>query len=270
MTISAADVKRLRLKTGVGLMDCKKALKESEGNIEAAEKFLREKGVISASKKADRSANEGKVFIALKQNRGVIVEINCETDFVSNNDAFQAFGDQVVNLLLAHPSISSAEDAKALSINGTTLSQLTSELVLKLGENIQLGQIKHLSATGALASYIHLNGKIGVLVTFSGAINDELSKDIAMHVAATSPQFLSRDDVPDSVKESEREIICNQLKNEGKPADLVEKIAMGKLNKFFKEICLLNQPFVKDDKKSIEQILPNSVKIESFARFSLV
>lgn len=269
MDISASMVKELREKTGVGMMECKKALVETGGDMDAAVQLLRERGLAKAAKKADRDAKEGRVFTAVSGEKGAIVELSCETDFVASNDDFISLGNQLAALALSI----GAPDAEALSsadLDGKVVSQVVSDAVLKLGENIQIGRAESLVSAGVVSSYVHSNGKIGVLVGFDGAVEDELGRDVAMQVAAVVPQYTRREEVPTETIDAEKEVLKNQMINEGKPEQVVDKIVEGKINKYFSEICLLEQAFVKEDKKSVQQVLPAGVSIEGFVRYSLV
>jgi elongation factor Ts len=266
MEISASLVKELREKTGVGMMDCKKALDHAKGNFEEAIKYLREKGLAAVSKKSDREAKEGKVFTAIEGQDSVIVEVNCETDFVANNADFIAFGNAVAKTLVQSPGIT-LDTLPTLAIGGKAFSEALSELVLKLGENITVKRFDRLYAQ-AVSSYIHTNGKIGVIVGFSAAITPELGRDIAMHIAASSPLCVSSKDVPPAELEKEKDIIRTQALNEGKPEAVVEKVIAGRISKYFKEMCLVDQAFVKDQDKSVSQVL-GSIQATAFVRYSL-
>jgi len=262
MEITASLVKELREKTGVGLMDCKKALTQSEGNFDNAIKYLREKGLANASKKAERSTNEGKIFIATNEKKATILELNCETDFVAKNTDFITLGNKITSDILNNE----IQDNNIEKINKEEISNH----ILKLGENITIKQFQTIHTNNELASYIHSNGKIGVIVTFSNTIDLEIGKNIAMHIAATNPIYIKPEDVKEDDIKNEKEIIQKQSQSEGKPDNVIEKIIEGRLNKFYKEICLNEQAYIKDDKQSIKQILPKNTNITSFIRFSLV
>ena len=270
MEISASLVKDLREKTGVGMMDCKKALAHSNGNFEEAIKYLREKGLSAASKKSDRATQEGKVFTALSADstQGVIVEVNCETDFVANNQAFLDLGTGIAEALL-NSSISTLDGLAALSIQGKAVIEVLSEAVLKLGENISVKRFDRFTQAGQLASYIHMNGKIGVLVSFNGSVDPTLGRDIAMQIAASQPLYVCQEEVPAAEVERESDIIRNQAINEGKPAAILDKVVAGKISKFFKDICLIEQVFIKDQDKTIKQLLSGSTTVVKFSRYSL-
>ncbi|MCP4050618.1 MAG: elongation factor Ts [bacterium] len=270
--ITAGLVKELREKTGVGMMDCKKALTQSNGNLEEAVKFLREKGLAAASKKADRVAGEGKIFIAVNEQRnaGVIAEINCETDFVANNNDFQDFGNKVSSTILAEGNIKTEEDLDNLYIDGKDYKTFTSEMVLKLGENIVVKKCEVVNTQGSVFSYVHMNGKLGVLVEFDVAeVSEDLGKDISMHIAAANPLYFRAEDVPADEVNKEKEIMKNQVRNSGRPEQILDKIVDGKISKYFKGICLLEQEFVKDPARTVKQILPANVNIKSFKRYNL-
>ena len=270
MSITASQVNELRTKTGVGLMDCKKVLLETNGDIESAVKKLREKGLAKAAKKSDRSTTEGKIFVKAdsSKNNAVIIELNCETDFVASNDIFSECGNFLADAILAN-NISTLDDLSQSTINNVPYSDFISDYVVKLGENISVKQFQVLSNEGFIETYLHMNGKIGVLVAFNATLSGELSKGIAMHVAAANPTCLSPEDVDQNDIKNETEIIRSQSIQEGKPEAILDKIIQGRMSKYFKEICLLEQAFIKDDKQSVKSILPNNTSIVSFIRFSI-
>ncbi len=285
--ITASLVKELREKTGVAMMECKNALKETEGDIDAAIKILRERGEAKAEKKASRDANEGIIVAALAESgkSGVLVEINCETDFVAKNENFQAFVGEVAATVLAG-DVTDLEAAKALPKGDETLEGFIKTKVLEMGENLQFRRFDRLtlSGEGAVASYIHLGGKVGVLIEVSAekaetASSDafkDLVKDLTLHIAATSPAGLKREDIPAELVESEKDIFRKQMEGAGKPADILEKIIDGKLGKFYSERCLLEQGFVKDPDTSVKSLLEakgkelgDTITVNSFLRFGL-
>jgi len=285
--ISASLVKELREKTGVAMMECKNALKETEGDIDAAIKILRERGEAKAEKKASRDANEGIIVAALAESgkSGVLVEINCETDFVAKNENFQAFVGEVAATVLAS-EVTDLEAAKALPKGDETLEGFIKTKVLEMGENLQFRRFERLTLNGegAVASYIHLGGKVGVLIEVSAekaetASSDafkDLVKDLTLHIAATSPAGLRREDIPAELVESEKDIFRKQMEGAGKPADILEKIIEGKLGKFYSERCLLEQGFVKEPDTSIKSLLEanskdlgDTITVNSFLRFGL-
>ena len=285
--ITASLVKELREKTGVAMMECKNALKETEGDIDAAIKILRERGEAKAEKKASRDANEGIIVAALAESgkSGVLVEINCETDFVAKNENFQAFVGEVAATVLAS-DVTDLESAKALPKGDETLEGFIKTKVLEMGENLQFRRFERLTLNGegAVASYIHLGGKVGVLIEVSAekaetASSDafkDLVKDLTLHIAATSPAGLKREDIPAELVESEKDIFRKQMEGAGKPADILEKIIEGKLGKFYSERCLLEQGFVKEPDTSIKSLLEangkdlgDTITVNSFLRFGL-
>lgn len=285
--ITASLVKELREKTGVAMMECKNALKETEGDIDAAIKILRERGEAKAEKKASRDANEGIIVAALAESgkSGVLVEINCETDFVAKNENFQAFVSEVAATVLAS-DVTDLEAAKALPKGDETLEGFIKTKVLEMGENLQFRRFERLTLNGegAVASYIHLGGKVGVLIEVSAekaetASSDafkDLVKDLTLHIAATSPAGLKRGDIPAELVESEKDIFRKQMEGAGKPADILEKIIEGKLGKFYSERCLLEQGFVKEPDTSIKSLLEangkdlgDTITVNSFLRFGL-
>ena len=270
--ISKDDVLNLREKTGAGLIDCKRALVESNGDLDEAISILRKKGVASAAKKAGRDAGEGIVAQCLSEDRskGILVEVNCETDFVAKNDDFVNFASDVARQLLANPD--------------ADLEAQRTEQVAKIGENIRISRSSTLApnSTGLVESYVHTGGKVAVLLTLgsssSDAANNEnvksLAKDLCMHIAATSPVCVSRDEVPADLVAKEKEIALAQA--EGKPPQAIEKIVQGKLDKYFSNSCFLEQPFVKDPDHSIKGLLEKTGKeigaelsVEEFVRFQV-
>lgn len=271
MQISASLVKELREKTGVGLMNCKKALSEANGNLEEAIHYLREKGLASASKKAERSTNEGKVFIKGNNDNTqlILLELNCETDFVASNTYFSELGLSIAQELLTTPAVESIEQIDTLTVNSKPFKTVLSESILKLGENISVKKFTRISSANKIASYTHSNGKIASAVSFSNNVDDQTAKSIAMHIAAANPQYTRPEEVPSNEVDNERNIIRAQVLNEGKPENIVDKIIEGKLNKFYKDICLLEQTYVVDDKKSVKQVLPSGTTIHSFIRYEL-
>ena len=268
MAITASLVNELREKTGVGLMDCKKVLVETQGDIELAVKKLREKGLAKAAKKSDRATKEGRVFIQKSNDKAVILELNCETDFVGSNEQFSECGNVIAKAIL-DSTINSVDSIEKLQINGQSYKDFVSEYVLKLGENITVKKFQLISDASTIESYIHMNGKIGVLVSFSDAISEDVSKGIAMHIAAVNPSYLTIEDIDSAELDNERSIIKNQSLKEGKPENIVDKIVEGRIAKYYKEVCLLEQAYIKDDKQSIKQILPKDVSINTFIRFAL-
>ena len=263
MSFGAKEVKELREKTGAGMMDCKKALTETSGNIEEAVDFLRAKGLAAAAKKASRIAAEGLIGSVVEGNVGVVVEINCETDFVAKNEDFKKFVTDMANFLITI-NASDVEALKAEKMGDRTVSEVVQELTLKIGEKIDIRRFnkRTISTDGKVGSYVH-GGKIGVLVevesdkaeaTKSQEFNDLIS-DICLHTAAASPKFLSASDIDEDFKKRESEVYEAQLKEQGKPDNMIPNIIKGKLNKLASEVCLLEQKFVKDPDLSIAKLV---------------
>jgi elongation factor Ts len=285
--ISAKLVKDLRDKTGAGMMDCKKALTETDGDLDAAVKWLREKGISKAAKKADRAAKEGLVFAQLDESgkSGILIEVNCETDFVAKNENYQAFVAELANVVSA-AGAADLDAALALPHREGTIAAYVQEKVIEIGENLQFRRMERFDASGPgiVASYIHLGGKVGVLLEV-GCGNDattgtegfrELVKDLTLHIAASAPAGLSPDDIPAELVESEKDLFRKQMENSGKPAEIIEKIVVGKLGKFYSENCLLEQGFVKDPDTTIAKLLEakgkelgDTLTIRRFTRFGL-
>jgi elongation factor Ts len=269
MGITASQVSELRAQTGVGLMECKKALVDSNGNIENAIKALREKGLAKAQKKAERSTSEGKVFVAESSNKNsaALIQLNCETDFVAGNAQFSELGNTLAQLVLNN-AINSVEQLNETTINGRKVSEFISEYIVKLGENLGVATVASFSNAACVSSYVHMNGKIGVLVAFNGVVDSEISRSIAMQIAAVSPTYIRPEEVNTSELDAERDIIKKQALQEGKPEAIVDKIVEGRLQKYYKEVCLLEQPFIKEDKKAVKEILPTNVTVEKFVRIA--
>jgi elongation factor Ts len=273
MSITAADVNKLRQMTGAGMMDCKKALSESNGNFEEAIDYLRKKGAKVSASRSDREAKEGVVITLTSSDRktGVAIELNCETDFVAKNDEFIAFARQIAELALKNRP-ANLDALYALDMGGATIGEKILDNTGKIGE--KLGVSKYDFVEGAqVISYIHGNYRLGVLVVlnqdFSEA-SDAAGKDVAMQIAAMNPVALSKEDVSQETLQREIEIGKDQARAEGKPEEMLEKIALGKLNKFFKDNTLLNQEFVKDNSKSISQMLDGVSKGLSVTAFKRV
>ena len=272
MAITTALIKELRERTGAGMLDCKKALEENGGDIEKAIDWLREKGIAKAAKKSGRVAAEGLVFAAVSADRkkGAILEFNSETDFVAKNDEFKTFGEKLVQLSLEH-DLTSEDELKAFELEGKKVEDNLTELIAKIGENMNIRRLKLVSTDGFIETYIHLGGKIGVLLNVSGEAtpeNVEKAKGVAMHVAAMDPKYLNSDQVTADDLEREKEIARHQLQQEGKPENIIEKILEGKMRKFYEENCLINQKYVRDDSVTIEKFIAPS-SIISFDRFKV-
>lgn len=271
MAITASMVKDLRTKTGAGMMDCKKALVEAEGDMEKAVDILREKGLSQAAKKASRVAAEGAVVSAISADCkvGTIVEVNCETDFVGSNDAFRALAVRIAQQIIAvNPA--DVEALLASDMDGKAVKDQVTEAVAKIGENISVRRfVRYESAEGTVHSYIHGGGKIGVLVEMKGA-DTELGKDVAMQVAAANPSYLDRTQVPQAEIEHEKEVLAVEARNEGKPEKIIEKMVLGRINKYYKEVCLVDQEFIKDGDLTIAKLLKSkNAEVVRFARFQL-
>ena len=272
MAITTALIKELRERTGAGMLDCKKALEENGGEIEKAIDWLREKGIAKAAKKSGRVAAEGLVFAAVSADRkkGAILEFNSETDFVAKNDEFKNFGEKLVQLSLEH-DLTSEDELKAFELEGKKVEDNLTELIAKIGENMNIRRLKLVSTNGFIETYIHLGGKIGVLLNVSGEAtpeNVEKAKGVAMHVAAMDPKYLNSEQVTADDLEREKEIARHQLQQEGKPENIIEKILDGKMRKFYEENCLVNQKYVRDDSVTIEKFIAPS-SIISFDRFKV-
>ena len=272
MAITTALIKELRERTGAGMLDCKKALEENGGDIEKAIDWLREKGIAKAAKKSGRVAAEGLVFAAVSADRkkGAILEFNSETDFVAKNDEFKTFGEKLVQLSLEH-DLTSEDELKAFELEGKKVEDNLTELIAKIGENMNIRRLKLVSTDGFIETYIHLGGKIGVLLNVSGEAtpeNVEKAKGVAMHVAAMDPKYLNSDQVTADDLEREKEIARHQLQQEGKPENIIEKILEGKMRKIYEENCLVNQKYVRDDSVTIEKFIAPS-SIISFDRFKV-
>lgn len=267
--ITAALVKELREITGAGMMDCKKALVECEGDKDKAIDYLREKGIAKAAKKAGRIASEGVVAAAVTADgkTACIVEINSETDFVAKNENFQ----NLVKKIAEHIVACKPADMDALNasqMDGKTVAEVMTEAVASIGEKLSLRRFEvYTTEDGQLATYIHMGGKIGVIVELSGG-DEALGKDVAMQIAAAKPQCIGRDDVDQEALAHEREVLRKQALEEGKPEKIVEKMVDGRINKYYKEVCLVEQEFVKDSDKTIKDILAG-VEVRRFARFEM-
>ena len=269
--ISALLVKELREKSGAGMMDAKKALLETDGNLEAAEDWLRTKGLLKAEKKSSRIAAEGLVGVKVHDNQGMIVELNSETDFVATNKEFI----ELVDLILKEGfGVNEKDDVLDKSVSGKTIQDHINNKIATIGENISLRRVSSLTGDNVY-SYVHNSvsndcGKIGVLVSLEGKKDDDFGKKLAMHIAATAPLAMSEKDIAEDIVNREKKIISEQLLSEGKPADIAEKILSGKLKKFYEENTLLNQKFVMDPDSSIKQVLENNKQtLISFARFKV-
>lgn len=279
MAFTANDVKTLRERTGCGMMDCKKALTESDGDMEKAIEILREKGLAAVAKKAGRIAAEGLVVSVVDKAKkvGVVLEVNSETDFVAKNAEFVKFVNRVAQVVIDANPVNVEELMACKDATGEDVAAMLQEKVLTIGENIQIRRFERLE--GDMVAYVHGEGRIGVMVTFDTDVADKegfetYGKDVAMQVAAAFPQYLDKDSVDPTVVEKEKEILTAQAMNEGKPANIAEKMVMGRIGKFYKEVCLVEQPFVKDGDITVGKYTENtakelggSIKITGFVRY---
>ena len=266
--ITAAMVKELRVKTDAPMMECKKALTEADGNMEQAEEILRVKLGNKATKAASRITADGVVAIYIDEpgKIGAIVELNSETDFVAKNADFIAFANDIAKLVAENKPADVAA-LSALPLNGSTVDEVRKGLIGKIGENISIRRFQIIEGKGKLSTYIHVGAKIGVIVDVVGG-NDEVAHDVAMHIAASKPKALDKDGVDQNLIETERRVAIEKARENGKPEHLIEKIAEGSVNKFLKEVTLLSQPFVKDDSKSVGELLKsNGATVSAFALF---
>lgn len=267
MEIKPALVKELRERTGVGMMDCKKALVEAAGDIDIAAELLRKAGQAKADKKSGRIAAEGRIIIVEGDGRQAILEINSETDFVANDENFLGFAAAVGKSLLAEKPADVAA-LMALSVGGRSLEEARTELVAKIGENISVRRFEILESNARVGSYVHMN-RIGVLVELEGG-DDDLARDLAMQVAATAPQFVSVDDVPEDVRAKEREILSAQAAQEGKPPEIIAKMIEGRMRKHFDEVTLLGQAFVKNPDQKVRDLLKSAgATVRRFIRYAV-
>lgn len=268
--VDAKTVAELRAKTGAGMMDCKKALSETNGDINAAIDYLREKGIAKAAKKESRIAAEGLANVYINGNKAVILEVNSETDFVSKNEEFTSMLDTIGNTIL-NSNAKTVEEALELPCEEGTIKDLIIAKTAKIGEKLSLRRIEVVEKTDdeTFGSYLHMGGKIAVLTVLTGA-NEEVAKDVAMQAAAMKPEFVREDEIPMDRVEKERAIFKEQAMNEGKPAEIAEKMVAGRVQKFFKEICLEEQPFVKDSDVNVKTYVKNNGgKVTAMYRFEV-
>src|SRR5947209_5783473 len=279
--ITAAMVKELREQTGAGMMDVKRALTEAAGNMEEATKILRKKGLAAATKKAGRITSEGAVQAYTSGNVGVLVEVNCETDFVARTEQFRQFSEEVARLI-AKSKAKNIEQLQSEAWNGETVAQKTHGMIAKIGENVTIRRFeRYEAASGAtIGTYIHAGGKIGVMVELiannKSDRSSDVARDVAMHIAAAEPRFIRREDITQKDLDTEREIAREQAVKSGKPENIVEKMVTGKLEKFYGEACLLEQPYIRNDKQSVSDYLKSAGKesgcaytVTRFARYKL-
>jgi elongation factor Ts len=273
MSISAKDVMKLREATGAGMMDCKKALTEADGDFEKAIEILRKKGQQVSEKRADREANQGLILIKLSddKSKATAIEINCETDFVARNEDFQAKAESFLNAAYENET-GTISDLLSQDVGGLTIEKHLDEMVGKIGEKIEISKVVNITTSGSLVEYIHPGNQLGVIVEFEGAIEDEVvGKDVAMQIAAMKPIAVTREEVNASIIDKELEIAKEQLINEGKPVEIAEKAAQGKLRRFYEERVLLEQKFVKDNGISVKEYLSQNKAplVRSFHRIQL-
>ncbi|MGG2953508.1 translation elongation factor Ts [Geobacillus stearothermophilus] len=272
MAITAQMVKELREKTGAGMMDCKKALTETNGDMEKAIDWLREKGIAKAAKKADRIAAEGMTYVAAEGNTAVILEVNSETDFVAKNESFQTLVKELAAHLLKQKPASLDEALGQTMDNGSTVQDYINEAIAKIGEKITLRRFAVVNKADGetFGAYLHMGGRIGVLTLLAGNASEDVAKDVAMHIAALHPKYVSRDDVPQEEIAHEREVLKQQALNEGKPEKIVEKMVEGRLNKFYEDVCLLEQAFVKNPDVTVRQYVEsNGATVKQFIRYEV-
>lgn len=267
MTITASLVKELRELTGAGMMECKKALVEVKGDLEAAQEYLRKRGQASAAKKAGRIAAEGRIELAVGDAAAAIVEVNCETDFVAKDENFVTFARQAAELVLSERPVD-VDALMALPAGAATFADARNTLVAKIGENVGVRRFEVIEPEGSIGSYLH-GVKIGVLVDVAGG-DAELGRDVAMHIAASNPAYIAAADVPAEAQDKERKILADQAEQEGKPANIVEKMIEGRMRKYLSEITLLGQPFVKDPDVSVDKLLQQAGgEVKAFYRLEV-
>ncbi|ATD30571.1 translation elongation factor Ts [Macrococcoides bohemicum] len=272
MAITAQLVKQLRERTGAGMMDCKKALTETNGDIDAAVDYLREKGIAKAAKKADRIAAEGTTYVASKGNDAVLLELNSETDFVARNEGFQALVKEIADYILAtKPADLDALMASEIEADKTVEVKMN-EAISTIGEKLTLRRFVLVSKTDAdtFGEYLHMGGRIGVLALVENSTDAEGAKDVAMHIAALNPKFVSREQVSAEELEHEKNVLKQQALNEGKPENIVEKMVEGRLRKYLEEICAVDQPFVKNPDQTVAEFLKSKGgTLKSFVRYEV-
>ena len=272
MKITAQMVKELREKTGAGMMDCKKALQEMEGDMEKAIDFLREKGIAKAAKKGDRIAAEGLTSVLVDGNSAEIVEVNSETDFVAKNVGFQTLVKELGEHILKHNPATIEEAITQTMDNGTTVETHINTAISKIGEKLSLRRfvVKTKTDADAFGAYLHMGGRIGVLSVLEGTTDDVAAKDVSMHIAALNPKYITRDEVSAEEVEREREVLTQQALNEGKPEKIVAKMVEGRLGKYFEDVCLLDQTFVKNPDQKVRQFVESKGgTVRDFVRFEV-
>lgn len=277
MAVNMESIKALRSRTGAGVLDCKKALAEVDGDVEAAVEYLREKGIADAAKKSGRIAAEGMVNVLISDDKksGIIVEINSETDFVAKNDKFKSLVSNVSEHLLQTDTrdIDGVLSESWYKDDNKDLKTIINEAISTIGENINLRRLKKYNTDGFLQGYIHMGGKIGVLVDIDGEYNTEnqkVAKDISMHIAASSPEYINRQELSEEAIEKEKNIYREQMLNEGKPEHIIDNIIKGKMEKYYSQVCLLEQEFVRDTDITVGELLEEKgLGVNSFTRFEL-
>jgi elongation factor Ts len=272
MVITAQMVKELRTTTGAGMLDCKKALTETDGDMEKAIDFLREKGIASAAKKSGRIAAEGITNILTEGNEAVIFEVNAETDFVAKNEAFQTLVKELGAHLLKNKPASVEEAAAQTMESGVTIADYINAAISKIGEKLTLRRFTVTSKTenDAFGAYLHMGGRIAVLTVLEGTTEEAAAKDVSMHIAALKPKYISRDEVSQEEVEHERQVLTTQALNEGKPAKIVEKMVEGRLGKYFEDVCVLDQTFVKNPDQKVRQFVESKgATIREFVRYEV-
>ncbi|HHG6447985.1 TPA: translation elongation factor Ts [Staphylococcus pseudintermedius] len=272
MAISAKLVKELRERTGAGMMDCKKALEATDGDIEKAIDYLREKGIAKAAKKADRIAAEGITHVEVKGNEAVIVEINSETDFVARNEGFQQLVKEIANQILDTKAATVEELNETTLPNGKKVSEHMTEAISTIGEKLSLRrfEIRTKTDNDAFGAYLHMGGRIAVLSVVEGTTDEDAAKDVAMHIAAINPKYVSSEQVSEEELNHEREVLKQQALNEGKPENIVEKMVEGRLRKYLQEICAVEQNFVKNPDQTVEAFLKSKGgKLVDFVRYEV-
>jgi len=270
MTITAADIAKLRAATGAGMMDCKAALTEAQGDMEKAADILRKKGIVKAAKRADKVASEGMVvgYVSADSKVGALVEVNCETDFVAGSEDFVKFANQVVEAVAAQNPPDEAALLSAKLSSGEAISEALNELGIKLGEKISIRRFSRYASNGLVATYLH-GKKIGIMVELEGGTT-VLGADIAMHIAASNPKCVDRTGVDAELVAREKAVYVDQLKQQGKPENMIENIVKGKMEKFYGEVCLVEQPFIKNEETKIEKLLTDAqAKVIRFVRYEL-
>lgn len=275
MAITAADIAKLRNSTGAGMMDCKKALEEANGDMGQAMEILRKKGIVKAAKRADKVAAEGLTQVEVKGDAAVVVEVNAETDFVAKNENFQKLiGEVVGHLLTAQPANVEAALKQPMTGGAGTVEEYFTNATATIGEKITLRRFSLLkkNANEAFGAYVHMGGKMSVLVLLQGTSDEALARDVAMHVAASNPKYVRRDEVDASVLKKEEEIYAEQLRAQGKPENIIAGILKGKMNKFYSEVCLLEQPFIKDEDLTVQKYLDSKgagITVAKMVRFEV-